>query len=111
MLGSRNIRLTDVRRVLLGLRRPSAVRRGGGAPRSSGSCPRGPPAVTPASAASAPVFVNQAPDGQGLNVTPGDLKFILKQIKIAERHAATLTRGQPLRHAGRPGPGRRSRTA
>src|SRR3954449_7512608 len=32
-----------------------------------------------------------APPGQGFTVTPGDLKFILKQIKIAEHHAATQT--------------------
>src|SRR3954470_18789883 len=32
-----------------------------------------------------------APTGQGLTITPGDLKFILKQIKIAEHHAATQT--------------------
>src|SRR4051794_8562017 len=30
----------------------------------------------------------QAPPGQGFTVTSGDLKFILKQINIAERHAA-----------------------
>src|SRR3954454_5123563 len=32
-----------------------------------------------------------APTGQGLTITPGDLMFILKQIKIAEHHAATQT--------------------
>jgi len=31
--------------------------------------------------------------GQGFTVTAGDLSFILKQIKIAERHAATYTPG------------------
>src|SRR4051812_21219082 len=36
-----------------------------------------------------------APTGQGLNITPGDLRFILAQIKIAERHAATLTPAHP----------------
>ena len=36
-----------------------------------------------------------APTGQGFTVTPGDLKFILNQIKIAERHAATLTPDNP----------------
>jgi Ca2+-binding RTX toxin-like protein len=36
-----------------------------------------------------------APSGQGFTVTPGDLKFILKQIKIAEHHAATLTASNP----------------
>jgi Ca2+-binding RTX toxin-like protein len=51
--------------------------------------------VKPADAATAPVFANQAPDGQGFTITPGDLKFILKQIKIAEHHAATLTPDDP----------------
>ena len=32
-----------------------------------------------------------APVGQGFTVTPSDLAFILKQIKIAEHHAATTT--------------------
>jgi len=32
-----------------------------------------------------------APPGQGFSVTPGDLHFILKQIQIAEHHAATQT--------------------
>src|SRR4051794_18295684 len=36
-----------------------------------------------------------APEGQGFTITPGDLKFILKQIKIAEHHAATLTKDNP----------------
>jgi hypothetical protein len=36
-----------------------------------------------------------APTGQGFTVTPGDLKFILNQIKISERHAATLTPNDP----------------
>jgi len=40
--------------------------------------------------------------GNGFTVTPGDLAFILKQIKIAEHHAATQTAAQSLRHAGRP---------
>jgi Ca2+-binding RTX toxin-like protein len=31
------------------------------------------------------------PVGNGFTVTPGDLAFILKQIKISERHATTLT--------------------
>src|SRR3954464_12222116 len=34
----------------------------------------------------------QAPPGQGFTVTPGDLSFILKQIKIAEHHSAELAR-------------------
>src|SRR3954469_14765801 len=35
------------------------------------------------------------PIGSGFTVTPGDLSFILKQIKIAERHAATLSASDP----------------
>ncbi|HEY0346483.1 MAG TPA: hypothetical protein VGC59_17655, partial [Solirubrobacteraceae bacterium] len=45
-----------------------------------------------------------APPGQGFTVTPGDLKFILKQIKIAERHAATLTPSNPCGTLVGPGP-------
>src|SRR3954454_14857336 len=33
--------------------------------------------------------------GSGFTVTPGDLQFILKQIKIAEHHAATATPANP----------------
>src|SRR3954451_21194862 len=33
--------------------------------------------------------------GNGFTVTPGDLSFILKQIKIAEHHAATATPANP----------------
>src|SRR3954464_8846081 len=36
-----------------------------------------------------------APPGSGFTVTPGDLAFILKQIKIAERHAITQTASNP----------------
>ena len=36
-----------------------------------------------------------APVGQGFTVTAGDLTYILKQIRIAERHAATLTASNP----------------
>jgi hypothetical protein len=36
-----------------------------------------------------------APPGAGFTVTAGDLSFILKQIKISERHAATLTASNP----------------
>ncbi|WP_374971080.1 peroxidase family protein [Terrabacter sp. BE26] len=36
-----------------------------------------------------------APVGAGFTVTAGDLSFILKQINIAERHAATRTTAQP----------------
>ena len=35
------------------------------------------------------------PTGAGFTVTPGDLAFILKQIKISERHAKTLTPANP----------------
>jgi Ca2+-binding RTX toxin-like protein len=45
--------------------------------------------VTPLSAGPARGVV--APVGQGFTVTAGDLSFILKQIKIAERHANTYT--------------------
>ncbi len=46
----------------------------------------GTPVVFSAGSTAAP-----APVGQGFTVTPSDLAFILKQIKISERHAATLT--------------------
>jgi Ca2+-binding RTX toxin-like protein len=36
-----------------------------------------------------------APVGQGFTVTASDLAFILKQIKIAERHSATFTPANP----------------
>jgi hypothetical protein len=36
-----------------------------------------------------------APTGSGFTVTSGDLAFILKQIKISERHATTLTASNP----------------
>jgi Ca2+-binding RTX toxin-like protein len=42
--------------------------------------------------------------GSGFTVTPGDLKFILKQIKIAEHHAATLTPANPCGTLVGPGP-------
>ena len=56
-------------------------------------------ATTPASAVPAPV-------GQGFTVTASDLSFILKQIKIAERHAAHADRrtnpcGDARRHRRR----------
>jgi Ca2+-binding RTX toxin-like protein len=47
-----------------------------------------PASVPAASAAVGPV-------GSGFSVTPGDLSFILKQIKIAERHSFTLSAGNP----------------
>src|SRR3954449_13198199 len=42
--------------------------------------------------------------GNGFTVTPGDLAFILKQIKIAEHHAATLTPANPCGTLVGPGP-------
>src|SRR3954454_22139700 len=39
--------------------------------------------------------VNPGPVGNGVTVTAGDLNFILKQIKIAEMHATTLTPAKP----------------
>src|SRR3954464_14426510 len=42
--------------------------------------------------------------GSGFTVTPGDLQFILKQIKIAERHAATATPANPCGTLVGPGP-------
>jgi Ca2+-binding RTX toxin-like protein len=36
-----------------------------------------------------------APAGEGFTVTAGDLHFIMKQIKIAEHHSATLTASNP----------------
>src|SRR5207248_4019378 len=42
--------------------------------------------------------------GSGFTVTPGDLSFILKQIKIAEHHAATLTPANPCGTLVGPGP-------
>src|SRR3954463_4408505 len=36
-----------------------------------------------------------APTGQNFTVSPGDLRFIMKQIKIAEHHSATLTASNP----------------
>jgi Ca2+-binding RTX toxin-like protein len=44
--------------------------------------------VGPAAQAAAPV-------GQGFTITPSDLAFILKQIKIAEHHANTYTADNP----------------
>src|SRR3954451_11415284 len=50
--------------------------------------------ITPLSLAN-PAYAVKAPVGNGFVVTPGDLSFILKQIKIAERHAATQTALHP----------------
>jgi Ca2+-binding RTX toxin-like protein len=59
-----------------------------------------------ANAAPAPLDASTvaAPTGQGFTVTPGDLKFILKQIKIAEHHAATYTSSNPCGTLVGPGP-------
>src|SRR3712207_4809294 len=46
------------------------------------------PLASPAAAVVAPV-------GSGFTVTASDLSFILKQIRISERHAATLTASSP----------------
>ena len=56
--------------------------------------------VTSADAGTAPV-------GQGFNVTKSDLAYILKQIKIAERHVRTTTGDRTVRLAARrrPRPG------
>ena len=45
-----------------------------------------------------------APVGQGFTITPADLAFILKQIKIAERHAATFSPAHPCDTLLGPGP-------
>src|SRR4051812_22406763 len=58
----------------------------------------------PALAGPEPVFTNKAPDGEGFTLTPGDLKFILRQIKISERHATTATPATPCETLGGPGP-------
>ena len=42
--------------------------------------------------------------GSGFTVTPGDLAFIMKQIKISEHHAATLTAADPCGTLVGPGP-------
>src|SRR3954452_7141030 len=57
----------------------------------------------PALAGPEPVFTNKAPDGEGFTLTPGDLKFILRQIKISERHATTATRENPCETLVGPG--------
>jgi hypothetical protein len=45
-----------------------------------------------------------APPGEGFTVTAGDLHFIMKQIKIAEHHSATLTASNPCGTLVGPGP-------
>jgi hypothetical protein len=42
-----------------------------------------------------PAAAAVAPPGQGFTVTAGDLSFIVKQIRISERHSATLTASNP----------------
>ena len=54
-----------------------------------------PLALTAGSAASA------APVGQGFNLNASDLRFILKQIKIAEQHVGHAVGGEPLRDHAR----------
>ena len=51
--------------------------------------------VLQAVVATTPANAVQAAPGAGFTVTAGDLSFILKQIKIAERHSATLTASDP----------------
>src|SRR3954451_855915 len=48
-----------------------------------------------ATSSSAAVAAAVRPVGNGFVVTPGDLAFILKQIKIAERHSTTYTPAKP----------------
>ena len=60
--------------------------------------------ITPLSLAN-PAQAVPAPVGNGFVVTAGDLSFILKQIKIAERHSATPAADRSLRHARRSGAG------
>ena len=43
----------------------------------------------------APSAAQAAPVGSGFTVTPSDLAFILKQIKISEQHAVTATAANP----------------
>lgn len=45
-----------------------------------------------------------APVGSGFTVNEADIAFILNQIKIAERHSATLTPAEPCRTLVGPGP-------
>ncbi|MFM2078815.1 MAG: hypothetical protein RJA49_2705, partial [Actinomycetota bacterium] len=43
--------------------------------------------------------VNPGPIGQGFTITPSDLAFILKQIKIAERHSRSIAHTEPTQAA------------
>ncbi|HEX2174608.1 MAG TPA: peroxidase family protein [Nocardioidaceae bacterium] len=54
-------------------------------------------------AALIPVAANAAPVGQGFHLSAGDLRFILKQIKISEHHATNFNPQDPC--AGLVGPG------
>src|SRR3954470_319276 len=51
--------------------------------------------LAPAMSQSSSSAAVAGPVGSGFTVTAGDLSFILKQIKISERHAATLTSAEP----------------
>src|SRR4051812_1783485 len=51
-----------------------------------------------------PAGAVQGPVGAGFEVTASDLAFILKQIKIAEHHAATFTPANPCGTLVGPGP-------
>ena len=52
-------------------------------------------ALSPLTVLAPPAAQGAAPVGQGFTITPSDLSFILKQIKIAEHHAATYTPENP----------------
>ena len=54
--------------------------------------------------APSPALAAPAPVGEGFTVTPSDLAYILKQIKIAEHHAATATPANPCGTLVGPGP-------
>src|SRR3954468_2509463 len=51
--------------------------------------------VAVSSVRSAPAAAAVPPTGQNFTVAPGDLKFILKQINIAERPSSTLSASHP----------------
>ena len=80
---------------------PSAARRAVAAV-SAGLLALGLASVTLAGAA--PRRPRRRRSGQGFTVTPSDLAFILKQIKISEHHAATLTPDNPCGTLVGPGP-------
>src|SRR4051794_31566452 len=60
--------------------------------------------VLPLGLSHATALAQTAPTGNGFTVTAGDLSFILKQIKIAEHHAATRTNAEPCSTLVGPGP-------